>query len=235
MSLLTILQDTANTVGIDAPSTVIGNTDSNTVRLLALSNQGGKALARRFPWQELVQEWTFTTVATESQGTVESIMPGFNWDLYGTIWNRSTKFPVQGPLFPEEWQFLKALDIAGPYPQFRIRGNNLICLPVPTAGQIFAGEYVSRYWCQGASGQEKWAADTDTGILSEDLLTLDLIWRWKMSQGLDYSGEKMEFEIAVNEKTARSGSNRSISLEADSMENEYPRGVAVQIGNWPLM
>jgi hypothetical protein len=236
LTLLTIIQDTANEVGIDAPVTVIGNTDNNTARLLALSIRGGKAIAQRFPFQELVQEWTFTTVAAELQGTLEAIMPGFNYDLYETIWNRSTKFPVQGPLFPQEWEFLKALNVNGPYPQFTIRGGNLLCLPIPPAGQTLAGQYVSRFWCQSATGtgQDRWLADTDKGTVKEDLLTLDLVWRWKSSQGLDYGEEKQEFEIQINNAMSRSGSNRVMNLAEDSMESSYPNGVAVQIGNWPL-
>lgn len=236
MTLLTIVQDACNEVGVTAPSTVVTNSDQTITQMLALANRGGKSLAQRYPWQELVAEWTFTTVAAESQGTVETIMPGFNWDLYQTIWNRTTRFPIQGPLFPAEWQFLKAMNIAGPWPQFRIRGGDVICIPIPTAGQILAGEYVTRYWCQssGAAGQEKWAADTDTGVLREDWLTLDLIWRWKRAKGLDYAEEKQEFELQINNAMSRNGSNRIMSLEDRSVERDYPNGIAVQVGNWPL-
>lgn len=236
MTLLTIVQDAAAEVGIPIPSTVVSNPDSTVVRLLALSNRGGKALAQRFPWQELVSEWTLTTTATESQGLVETIMPGFNWDIYQTMWNRNTKFPITGPLFPAEWQFLKALNITGPWPQFRIRGDELLCIPVPTAGDTYAGEYVSRYWCQssGGTGQERWAADTDSGVLREDLLTLDLIWRYKKAIGLDYAEEKMEAEMQINNAMSRSGSNRILNLEADAAERDWPKGISAQAGNWPL-
>lgn len=234
MTLLVIIQDAANEVGVDAPDTVIGNTDPNVVRLLALSNRGGKALARRYPWQELTKEFTHTTLAAESQGLVESIMPGFNWDVYHTIWNRTLQQSVDGPLFPREWQHLKAMGISGPYPQFRIREKTLRCIPTPTAGQTFAGEYVSRYWCQssGGTGRDRWAADDDTGVLNEDLLTLDLIWRWKASQGLAYAEEKQEAEIQINQAMAVNGSNRILNLEGDT--DEFPFGVVAPPGNWSL-
>lgn len=235
MTLLTIVQDAANEVGIPAPSSVIGNLDTNTIRFLALANRGGKAIAQRHPWQALIREWTLTTTATESQGQVESIMPGFNFDAYGTIWNRTTRFPVQGPLYPTEWQFLKAMAITGPWPQFRIRGSELICIPVPNEFDSYAGEYISRFWCQSSLGigQDRWAADTDTGIFSEDWLTLDLIWRWKKAMGLDYAEEKMEFEMQINNAMARDGSNRKLSLGGRET-NDWPHGINVPVGNWPL-
>lgn len=234
MTLLSIIQDCANEVGVLAPVSVINNADANTVRMLQLSNRGGKSIAQRFAWQEMTQEFTFATVAAEVQGQISTLMPGFNFDLYQSIWNRDTRLPLAGPLFPSEWQFLKALNISGPYTQFRVRGNNLLCIPIPTAGQIIAGEYLSTYWCQsaGGTGQDRWMNDTDTGILREDLLTLDLVWRWKAARGLDYSEEKQEFEIQVNNAMSRNGNNRIMSLEGDP--TEYPNGIGVQQGNWPL-
>lgn len=232
MTLLSICQDVANEVGIAEPSTVVGSTDPNAKRLLALANRGGKALAQRFPWQELTKEFTLTTLAAESQGLLETVMPGFNWDLYPTIWNRTGTLPVTGPLMPDEWQALKAMGITGPWPQFRIRQKTLYMLPAPSAGNTVNGEYISRYWCQssGAVGQDKWAADTDTGVLSEDLLTLDLKWRWKHSQGLDYAEDKMESEMQANNAMARNGSNRAVNLEEPS--NDFIGGLVVPPGNW---
>lgn len=236
MTVLSIVQDAADELGIPRPTTVISNTDPSVMQLLALANRSGKSLCHRFPWQECILEFTHTTLAAESQGTVESIMPGFNWHLYHTIWNRTLRTIVDGPLFPPEWQFLKASSVTGPYSEFRIRGKTLRMIPSPTAGQTMAGEYVSRYWCEtsGGTDQEEWVADTDVGILPEDLLTIDLVWRWKRAKGLDYAEEKMEAEIVINNAMARNGSNRVMNLEGMSIHDDYPTGIFVPSGTWSL-
>ena len=36
--------------------------------------------------------------------------------------------------------------------------------------------------------------DTDLSRLSEELLTLDLVWRWKKAKGLDYAEDLADFE-----------------------------------------
>lgn len=214
MTLLTIFQDACDELKLDRPTTVVSNTDQNVRQLLALSNRSGKQLAQRHAFQELVTEATHTTVAAELQGTVESIMPGFNWLLYETLWNRTTRDSVEGPLFPSEWQFLKASNVTGPYPEFRIRNKSLYMIPAPTASQTIGLEYVSRYWCESSGGtdQQKWAADTDVGILPEDMLTIDLIWRFKAANGIDYAEDMRQAEFYINNAIARSGGRRKINM-----------------------
>lgn len=105
----------------------------------------------------------------------------FDYILNQTIWDRTLLRPVFGTLTPSQWQQLKAQNVTGPWNQFRIRGGNLLFIPAPSAGDTCAFEWVSKNFCQssGGTGQSAWTADTDTGLLSEDLMKLGLIWRWK--------------------------------------------------------
>lgn len=236
MSLLTIVQDALVETGIAGtpPPNVIGNTDPTTVQALALANRAGKALAARWQWQECMREFTHTTLAAELQGDVDTIMPGFNWTLYRTLWNRDLQEHLGGPLYPSEWQYQKASSTAGVYSDYRIRGNSLYMLPAPAAGETIAGEYASKYWCESSGGtaQARWAADTDTGLLDEDLLCMDLKWRLLRAKGMDYAEEKMEAEIQINLAMARNGSNRIIN--SGEPERERAASVGVPDGNWNL-
>lgn len=234
MTLLSILQDVCNETGIASPSTVINNTDPTIRQLLALSNRSGKQLTNRFPWQELTTSATITTVALENQGAVDTLMPGFNWYLYQTMWNRNTRVQVLGPLFPSEWQFLKASNVTGPFPEFRIEGGNLLFIPIPVAGQIIGLDYMSRNWCQssGNATQEKWAADTDAGILSEDMLTIDLIWRFKSAKGFEYAEDMRQAEIYINNAMGRSGARRKLNMSSNGAD--YMRSLRIPEGNWNL-
>jgi len=235
MTLLTIIVDACNEIGISAPSAVIGNSDFTVIQMLALANRSGKTLAQRHAWQELTREATHTTVATESQGLVETIAPGFNWPVYESMWNRTAQNYVSGPLSPQDWQFLKAISVTGPYPDFRIRQKTLYMIPAPTAGQTVAFEYITRYFCQSPTGvaQERWADDADTGILNEDWLTLDLIWRWKAKKGLDYAEDFNEFERVINNAIARDGGNKILDM-GDGNGTVGMRGACVPLGSWSV-
>lgn len=236
MTLLSIIQDVCNECGLPEPSTVISNTDGTVRQLLALSNRSGKMLAQRFPWQETVKSATITTVAAELQGLLETLLPGFNWYIYQSMWNRDTRMQIWGPLYPPEWQFLKAATVTGPFPDFRIQNKSLYMLPIPTAGQTIGLEYVSRYWCEssGGTGKEKWSVDTDVGTLPEDLLTVDLIWRFKAAKGFDYAEDFRQAELAINNAMARSGGRQVLTMGRQNRYANSQFGVMVPDGSWNL-
>jgi len=223
MTLLTIIQDACDEIGISKPTTVIGNTSAKVVQLLALANREGKSLAARNKngWVELIEEGSFTTVATESQGAVETIAPGYNWIINDTIWNRTQQRPVFGPNTPVEWQALLASQFAGPYSEYRLRGKNLLFYPTPTAGESCYFEYVSKNFCEssGGTGQTAWADDTDVGRLSEDLMTLGLIWRWKKSKELDYAEEFNEYERQVMDEMSTNATATTIDSSLTGYSN----------------
>lgn len=215
MSLLDIVQDATSEIGIVSPNQVVGNTDQQIKQLLQLANAEGKRLARRYRWQVLQKEATFTTVATASQGNINDIASdGFNYVLNDTIWNRDTRRPVFGPLAPRDWQMLQASPITGPFDQYRIRGDLLLFDPSPSAGEDCAFEYISKHWCEDTdgTGQEEWGADDDVGRLDEDLMTLGLIWRWKKAKGFEYAEDFAEYEALVADAMARDGSKATGDL-----------------------
>lgn len=234
MSLLTIVQDACNDIGILAPTVVVGSTDQQIKQMLALANKEGKALAARYVWQALQLEATFTTVATELQGTITTIAPGFKYIINDTIWNRTLKRTIFGPVSPQRWQQLKSQSLTGPWGEYRIKEGLLRITPVPTAGESCYFEYVSKNWCQSAAAvaQSKWAADADTGILDEDLMTLGLIWRWKQAKGQEYSEDFNTYEGRVLNDIARDGGKPVLSMDGGA--DSFQPGVMVPAGNWSV-
>jgi hypothetical protein len=232
MSLLTIVQDAADLCGVVRPSVIVGSTDTTVRKLLALAKIEGQALYKRHRWTVLDTEVTHTTLAAEDQGTVESIMPGYGWLINQTLWDRTNQNPIGGPRDSADWQNMKAHVVSGSYFDFRIRDGHLYLYPAPAAGLTLALEYGSKYWCQdsGGTGQATWAADTDTGVLDEGLMTLGLRWRFLQADGLDYGEAFREYEIQVAQAIARDGS-RPI-LHMDGGDWDWRGGVRAPDGNW---
>lgn len=185
MTLLSICQDAADEIGIQQPSSIISNADPDAQKLLRLANKVGKRLMKGYAWQVLRKEQTFTSVATETQ---TSILPSdFDRFVSETFWNRTDKVLLSGPIHATEWQSLKALNYSDETrPKFVHRGSSVLVIPTMSAGKTLAFEYVSQNWCQssGGTGQTAWAADTDTGVLDEELLTLALIVAHLATEGL---------------------------------------------------
>lgn len=228
MSLLTMMRSVFPRIGLSAPAQVVSSTDKTVQQVLALANEEGQELASRYTWQALIREATFTTVASETQGSITTIAGSdFDFILNETIWNRSLKRPVFGPKSPSEWQQLKAQFMNGPWNQYRIRGNDIIFLPVPAAGQDCYFEWYSKNWAANAS---TWATDEDTSVLSERLMALGVIWRWKELKNLEYAEAFNKYERAVDDATARDGGKPTLNLGSGNVDI-FP-AVVVPSGNW---
>lgn len=69
-TLLQIVQQASNEMGLAAPNYVTGNTSADTVQMLALLNGLGDEMRREFPWQALEKEYRFNTAFLTTTGNV---------------------------------------------------------------------------------------------------------------------------------------------------------------------
>lgn len=235
MSLLSLVQNAADRLGIVRPATVITSQDQQALRLLGFAQQEGKALARRHTWQILTKEGTFTSTATETQ--TSALPADFDRWIDETFFNRTRKRPVYGPLNAQDWQFAKSVVATVIIESFRQRGaaNDILITPTPTAGDSYAYEYISKNWCakSDATPQSAWALDTDTGILEEELITLGVIWRFKAGQGFDYAEDFRNYELMVAQAIARDGGKRTLNA-GYSLQSRRPTAPMIQDGSWNL-
>ncbi len=232
MSLVTLIQGACGEMAIPQPSSVYGSTDTQVQQLLALANAEGEDLTARHDWSILSREATFVTVATESQGAMSTIAPNLKFIFNETMWNRSINMPIRGSLDAQLWQQMESGQVTGPFPQYRIRGGTLRFLPIPTAGANIYFEYQTKNWCSDSTGvteRSAWGADTDIGILPEDLMRLGVIWRFLRSKGLAYAEQYNEYERRVTDAIGRDGGKRVLSMTGGRVP---PWGVIVPDGNW---
>lgn len=236
MTLLQICKDAADECGIPRPSSVISSSDQQVRELLRHANREGQWLVKRHAWQALVTEATFTTSAAESQGAMTTAA-GADFDRFAndTMWNRTTSEKVFGPLADTQWQRVKADVTSGVTNWFRIRGGNLLFYPNPAASQTVAFEYVSSYWvdtdADGAGEATTWAADTDTAVLDEDLITMGVVYRWLKQKGLAYADQLAEYNARLETLIGQDGAKPNIDM--GGVEYGY-LGVNVPEGGFTL-
>ena len=215
MTLLTICQDAANEIGVPSPSTVVGSTDTTNIQLLAAANREGKNLVAGYDWQTLIKEEAHTTLAAESQGDMSTIASDFLRFSNDTMWNRTTDRKYYGPLNNAQWQRLKASVSSGITNYFRIRGNALLFHPAPPAGESVFFEYIGKNWVitSGSSANAtSFAADANTTVLDEDLITLGVIWRFLKQKGLPYDNQFQEYRLKLSEKQSKDGAKQIIRM-----------------------
>lgn len=224
------------------PSTVIGSTDEQVLQVLALLEEEGNDLSGRGDWQRITYEATHTTVATESQGAIETIAVSndttrdakFRYFKHETLWDRTENLPVQiidGP----DWQAEKGFSSTSPRYRARIREDNLIVTPTPPAGNTWAFEYVSWHWIQNAAGTityQYFTADSDTLLLPEPIVLQGLRWRWKKEKGFEYAEDFQTYENLIKDALGRQGLSKTLRM--DQAEKESIPGIVIQQGSWNL-
>lgn len=235
MTMLSVVQDFCGRTGVPVPTTVYGTTDPQAQQAMKLLEEEGDDLAKRNGWQGITFEASHTTTAAEDQGAITTIASnGFGYIKNDTLWDRTTRIPVCGPLNARNWQWRKSLAVSGSYYNFRIRGGKLLINPVPPASESWFFEYVSKNWILGADGttyKKRFTLDTDTILLPEDLILQGLRWRWKKEKGLEYAEDFNTYEQQVNAAIARDGGKETLNMGESPQRGRVP-GVFVPSGNW---
>ena len=235
MTMLSVVQNFCRRTNIPVPTTVYGTTDSQVQQVMSLLEEIGNDMASRGSWEGLTFEAAHTTLAAEDQGAINSIATnGFRYLKNDTIWDRSTRLPVCGPLDAKQWQALKAWVVNGPLYQYRIRGGKLLVNPAPPASESWYFEYVSQNWILGADGttyKQYFTLDTDTILLPETVVLMGLRAWWKKEKGLDYAEDMRMYETQLKDSLGRDGSKTTISMDLKSRRGPTP-GIFVSPGSW---
>ncbi len=216
MTLLSLCQAAAGEAGVSVPATIVSNNETTAVRLLALAKREITTLSRNVPWQGLIEEHTFTTVALEAQTTATPIPTDFDYFIRGTTWNRTLLQQLDGPKTPAEWQHLKAVDqsTGNAAQKFRRRGDLFLIHPTPSAGDTIAFEYAidTPVESSGGTAQTNWQADTDVAKIPEELVTMGLKWRFRMAMGMDYSDDLRDYVIQVEKALLRDNDQPNVNI-----------------------
>jgi hypothetical protein len=237
MNCIQLIREQCGRTGIPRPNSASGSSDTQVAQLLALLNEEGSDLAARYNWQALIREATFVTVATESHGSLTTIIGAANAYrhlLSETIWNRTTGEPVYGPRAAKVWQGFKAVPFTSPYSEYRIRGGNLLFLPAPSAGNTCAFEYATKNWATdstGATQKSLLTADEDIFLLDDELLLAGLRWRFKKEKGLSFGEDFNTYEAKIADAMAKDGTKPRLSLSGNALESGAQVAIPRLIGS----
>lgn len=185
MSLLTICNRLAANVGIETTTQVMTSSDRNWLEAVAMSNAVGEEIARRVDFGALFG--TATLTGTGADQTFD-LGGGFSRIIQGIGVNHGTA--AVRPLTRAEWAALTPVEGVPRY--FLLEGAKLRLWPFMALGDTVTARYQSKNWC--SNGTAAWGADTDTSLISEDLMTKGLIAYWRRQKGMPYSDYAAEFE-----------------------------------------
>lgn len=228
-TILELCQSAADELSTIRPSSV-GPTalDPTAQKLFRHLTRTCRQLAARYDWQILRREKTFTTsgVALQS-GAIPSDFLRF---VKGTMFNRTRRTRVLGPLTPAEWQNIQATVYTSVYDQFIQRGNAVLLTGTLAAGQTIAFEYISKnigLATDGTTERSAFTDDADTTYFDDELVISGTVWRYLKAEGRDYSEEYREHELRFADLTKMDGGRRRLDMNGT---NEDASNICPPIG-----
>lgn len=238
MTLLEIVKEFCRRTALSVPLVVAASQDDQLLQIMGLLNEGAEDLTKRQQWTTLQREVVFTSVAGENQGQLHTLAPaGFQWIINDTIYDRTQKQPIYGPVSSQNWAYRQALPTSGPSSSYRIRGGALLLTPGIAAGHTLAFEHASNAAVYDNTGiaqpyKRYFTNDTDTFLLDEGLALAWLRWRWKSEKGLRYAEDFRAYEVLVAQAAGHDGTKPELNMGCGDAPMQP--GVIVPFGNWSV-
>lgn len=236
LNFLQIVQAVCRSSGWPVPAVIVGSSDAAANQFLGLMGEELDDVTVRDNFGPLQRECVFTSLATELQGTLATLLSGDNMWKYvvHSMFDRTSHLRVEGPVTEQQWQQYEALQ-AGMLPRFRFWNQSLYLQPAPPAGHEFAFAYLSQNCVVTAiTGVKKRyiTADTDTFLIPDEVLKAALKWRYKCEKQLAYSEDFARYE-RIRASLFLNSSPKPIVHLGDGGTTR-PFGVIIPPGSWNI-
>lgn len=213
-SALDILKQVCGELGLPTMTTAVASDNVQGIQLLAALNAAGSELLTYYPWQQLVGEWTFSSIADQDQYNLPS-----DWAYFvdQTQWDRTNHWPMLGPKTPQEWAWLKGGLVASfPRTRYRVMGNKFVIFPKPTSTDpvfTFAMEYIKGTWVQsGTDYTYKVTLDGDIVMYDPWLMIKFTKLKFYQLKGFDITHVKADFMRVYDSLTGKDSGAPTLSL-----------------------
>ena len=221
-TILSLATEIATELLITSPAGLVGETDNHEAQaILRHMTRTCRMLAGRYDWARLRREKTFTTVAAAEQ--TDALPTDMLRMVQESMFNRTQRTRVTGPLTSEEWQQRQASLVTNVYDEFIMRGTSLLITPTPPAGEEIAYEYITKYIAaDGTTERLSFADDGDEPYFDDELVILGTVWRYRKAEGTDYAEEMREFELRLADLIKMDGGRRIVNMGGGSAIERFP-------------
>lgn len=194
MTILSAIQNVSSCISITTPATVFSSTEREHFELQVLANESASHIAKDYEWQMLK---VLATLAGD--GTIQAFdLPG-DYDRMlkeSALWSNRVQAPLTHVTSTDRWLELDIRQFSFVTGAWTILGNRINIKPAPANGETIKFYYMSNKWAMDENGAPKgsFATDTDSFRLSEQLLALCMIWKWKSKKKLPFAQERDDYE-----------------------------------------
>jgi hypothetical protein len=210
MSVLAAAQSAAILLVGRKPASLF-STDVLGLELGALATEAATAIAEYYDWEKLKLLKSYAgdgaTVAFDLPTDYGRMLK--KGKLHSSTWKNASYAQARDE---DEWLYLQDTNISGTPGVWILLGGKLqIFAPMPV-GETARHYYISNKIVAAADGaagsKTAFTLDADAFVLSERLLKLALIWRWRSLKRMEYSEDMTNYEIALAEEVAKDKGQR---------------------------
>lgn len=204
MTVGTAIATAALRVTGDRIPSAFSSADQIAVELADLANDVARDIAESHQWNVLTKIATITGDGTQTAFDMPSdydrmLIGGGVQNANSWLWDYRHVPSV------EEWLHLTNRGFVGLRNAWIILGGQMQFNPAPSGTANFA--YVSSMFARGEDGtlKREFTQDDDTFLLSESLLTLGMVWRYREQKGLEYAEDMAAYGISLSQQQVRDG------------------------------
>jgi hypothetical protein len=223
--LITVIR-AARQTGLTPPTSVMGSGEETWLQMVEWAQETIDDMALRHDWRALhgtstiTGDGTTTDFALPSDYSRLSKMPALSRD--GSLSGFWPAGPVSDPTFINAQTTLTGY----PYPPYKIEGGYVKFATAPAAAETYTLSYQSSkpIYSVGSgtpTNIAEWTYDSDAPRISERLLRLGLVWRWKAAKGLDYAEALSSYERTLESESSHDWGLAAISTSRDDIDREF--------------
>lgn len=210
MILRDILSAVLGEAGFLVPDSFVGSASPDDVQMVYLANRASAFLLEK-SFQKLRKRTTITLTAA----TIYSLPDDFLELVPDTARVNGRIETLNLPTSPGEWAYLQSSTGTSNYiVKARILNDKLNVFS-PLSGSVVSFEYISKYPVLSSDGftyQRRFLADADSWLLDDDLLILEIRWRFEKAKGLpDWQVTQQECAAQRNAVMGRDNSSQTIT------------------------
>lgn len=216
-----ILNQVGVEVGLDPVNDPFSSTDQSYRQLRYLINTVGEELSQAYPWDFLRGVATIITNSATNPDGKYDLPSDFLYLLNQSGWDQTNRWPLAGPITPQEWQYLEATLLSGNVLQlgFRLMEDKICFLPAPPDNDLtIKFEYISRNWVldstTGTTYIDKVQTGADQPMFNRTLMQRGLKVKFLEAKGFDSSKAQADYNQAFQLTTARNKGAKVLNLSA---------------------
>ena len=214
--------DVMRAMGLTAPQSVADSQDPTAQQMWQLAKDAGQLITEEHDWQVLQKDMTIVTVGGQ---TIYPLPADFRKFVVDSQWNRTPRMPALGSLTEQEWQMLKARNLAGTTFAllFRINEDAVEIYESPATPQTLVLPYVSENWVRQVSvpagTKNTLTLNDDIAMFPSQLFKAKLRLLWRVAKQFDTIYDQKEYVDLLAKATSRDVPARTLSLRQGG---DYP-------------